>query len=146
MLEKVLDILSQVLRSVFFSLLSLALCIPFATSLQFCKFSRFIWRFSVGRFKHLNLLERSRWEKAISKRQSYGVDLDHEKGRNEKQYTSRADRAKMIFDRDNEFFSGGSSGETQGTGVTESTGPDEAVLGAVIIEGLEEKYYEKEEE
>jgi hypothetical protein len=51
----------------------------------------------------------------------------------------------LIFDRDNEFFAGGSSGETQGTGVTESTGPDEVVLGAVIIEGLEEKYYEKEE-
>ncbi len=91
-------------------------------------------------------MERSRREKANSKRQSYGVDLDNEKGGNEKQDRSRVDRAKLIFDRDNEFFAGGSSGETQGTGVTESTGPDEVVLGAVIIEGLEEKYYEKEEE
>jgi len=37
-------------------------------------------------------------------------------------------------------FGGGSSGETQGTGGTESTatGPEEVVLGAVVIDGLEE--------
>jgi len=145
MLEKVLDILSQVLQSVFFPFLSLAPCVPYAAFLLFCKFSLLFWGFPVGRFTHLNLVERSRWEKANSKRQSYSVDIDKEKGGNEKQDRSRVDRAKLIFDRDNESF-GGSSGETQGTGITESTGPDEVVLGAVIIEGLEEKYYEKEEE
>jgi len=45
-----------------------------------------------------------------------------------------------ISSRQGGVFGGGSLGETQGTGGTESTatGPEEVVLGAVVIDGLEE--------